>query len=563
MKKTIILFYFLVGTGLALCAQTLDEARKLTENEQYESATDIYKALISREPANGLNYYYFGENLLLSENPDSALIIFNKGREQDPTNLLLKIGTAKVLLNAISLPEAKAASAREPGNTELKSRADQAQNNVNSATTLLNEVELAAPQKSATVYIEIADALIHLKNKNLDKAKAILDKAVAIEPKNPDIQILYGDIYAEQNNGTLAADYYNKALDLNKSSARTIVSKGRLYKRSTNYDGAAIEFENAIAISPEYAPAYRELGETNFKLGKLEKAKENYRKYLELSKNNCGARIRYASFLYLSKDYTGAIGELSQAQQKCDPKNLTMLRVFSYCYYETKEFAKGLESVNTLFNILPDDKRTAVDYEYYGKLLIASNQDSLGIIQLRKAYSIDPNRTDLLSEISNSFYKLKKYAEAAAVLEEKIATGKDIKVADYFNLGRSYYFNTQFVPADTAFSKVNELSPKYASGWLWRAKACTHIDSTSEEGMAKPYFEKYIELAIADSANPSKYQSGLADAYGYLAYYYILKKDNENALIYLKKKIELPLDPDEKKSIQKAIDQLEGRTGNR
>lgn len=149
-----------------------------------------------------------------------------------------------------------------------------------------------------------------------------MDKAVTIEPKNPDIQILYGDIYAEQNNGTLAADYYNKALDLNKNSARTVVSKGRLYKRSTNYDGAAIEFENAIAISPEYAPAYRELGETNFKLGKLEKAKENYRKYLELSKNNCGARIRYASFLYLSKDYTGAIGELSQAQQKCDPKTL-------------------------------------------------------------------------------------------------------------------------------------------------------------------------------------------------------------------------------------------------
>ena len=146
----------------------------------------------------------------------------------------------------------------------------------------------------------------------------------------------------------------------------------------------------------DYAPAYRELGETNFKLGKLEKAKENYRKYLELSKNNCGARIRYASFLYLSKDYSGAINELTQTQQKCDPKNLTMLRVFSYCYYETKEYAKGLESVNTLFTILPDDKRTAVDYEYYGKLLIASNQDSLGILQLRKAYSIDLNRTDLL-----------------------------------------------------------------------------------------------------------------------------------------------------------------------
>ncbi len=563
MKKTIILFYFLLGTGIILSAQTLDDARKLTENEQYESATEAYKSLISREPSNGLNYYYFGENLLLSENPDSASLIFKKGREQDPTNQLLKIGEAKVLLNSVSLAEAKAASNREPSNMELKTRADLAQSNLNAATTLLNEAELAAPQKSATVLIEIADALIHFKNKNLDKAKSVLDKAFAIEPKNSDIQILFGDIYAEQNNGTLSADYYNKALDLNKTSARAVVSKGRLYKRSTNYEGAAAEFQSAITLSPDYAPAYRELGETNFKLGKLEKAKENYRKYLELSKNNCGARIRYASFLYLSKDYSGAINELTQTQQKCDPKNLTMLRVFSYCYYETKEYSKGLESVNTLFTILPDDKRTAVDYEYYGKLLIASNQDSLGILQLRQAYSIDLNRTDLLSEISNSYYKLKKYSEAAAVLEEKILTAKDLKVADYFMLGRSYYFNTQFGLADSAFAKVNELSPKYASGWLWRAKANTQIDSTSEAGLAKPHFEKYIELALADSANLSKYQSGMVEAYGYLAYYFILKKDNENALLNLKKKIELPLEPEEKKSIQKAIDQLEGKPVNK
>ena len=137
MKKTIILFYFLLGTGIILSAQTLDDARKLTENEQYESATEAYKSLISREPSNGLNYYYFGENLLLSENPDSASLIFKKGREQDPTNQLLKIGEAKVLLNSVSLAEAKAASNREPSNMELKTRADLAQSNVNACWPLL------------------------------------------------------------------------------------------------------------------------------------------------------------------------------------------------------------------------------------------------------------------------------------------------------------------------------------------------------------------------------------------------------------------------------------------
>lgn len=560
MKKIFFrLFAVLLGLSVSAQAQTLQDARKLTENEQYEAATEIYKNLISKDAANGVIYYYFGENLLLGDNADSAKIIFDKGLEQDPANLLLKIGEAKILFNSINTAEAKQASDRDPSNAELKARYTQAETNVARATAMIDEALAAAPLKSATVYIECADALIHFKNKNLDKAKLILDKALSIDPKNTDIQILYGDIYTEQNNGTLAADYYNKALELNKNSARAIVSKGKLYKRSTNYEGAAQEFENAIKIDPNYAPAYRELGETNFKIGKLENAKENYRNYLELSKNNCGARIRYASFLYLSKDYTGALGELSQVQQKCDPKNLTLLRVFSYCYYETKDYPKGQETVNTLFSLLPEEKRTSVDYEYYGKLMIATGQDSIGILQLRKAYSIDPNRTDLLSEISTSYYKLKKYSDAASTLQEKVATGKDIKVADYFNLGRSYYFNVQFVLADSAFSKVNELSPKYASGWLWRAKANTHIDSTSEDGLAKPYFEKYIEIALADTANPSKYQSGLVDAYGYLAYYFILKKDNPNGLLFLKKKIEFPLDPEEKKSIQQAIDQLEGK----
>ena len=169
---------------------------------------------------------------------------------------------------------------------------------------------------------------------------------------------------------------------------------------------------------------------------------------------------------------------------------------------------------------------------------------------------MDPSRVDLLSELANAYMKMKRYPDAIQVLNEKITLGKDVKVADYFNLGRSYYFNHQFAPADSAMMKVNELSPKYASGYLWRAKANTQIDSTSELGLAKPHYEKYIELAEADSANAAKYNSGLIEAYGYLAYYYILKKDNANALLYLRKKAALPLEPDDKKNVEDAIRQL-------
>jgi len=541
--------------------QTLEDAKKLTENEQYEAAGSIYKLLISKSPTGGDNYYYYGDNLLLSENVDSAKIVFKQGLEQDPSNLLLKIGEAKVLLDYPNVQEAKQASEKNPGDVALKSRYEDSKVAVETGMAMIEAAVDMAPQKSATVYVEAADALIQYKNKNLERAKTLLDKALSIEPKNIKANILYGDVYTELNNGSLAAEFYNKALDLDRNSARAIVSKGKLYKRSTNYEGAAEEFSNAIKIDPNYAPAYRELGETDFKLGKLTKAKESYKKYLELSKNNCGARIRYASFLFLSKDYQSALTELDQAEKSCDPNSPKLLQIYAYCFYETKEYSKGLVKMQKLFDILPEEKRSTYHLEYYGKLLVASEMDSIGILQLRKAYYLDPNRVELLSDIAQAYDKTKNYPEAIKAYKEKIGTGKEVSAADYFYLGRAYFFNAQFMEADTAFAVLNEKSPNYSSGWLWRAKANTNIDSTSELGLAKPHYEKYIEIVLTetDSTKLSRYYSSLIEAYEYLAYYYILKEDNENTLLYLEKKKELIQDPDEKKKVQDSIDQLKGK----
>ena len=122
---------------------------------------------------------------------------------------------------------------------EVKARAAEADSlftvavaNVKLANGMIDETIIKAGSKNAQILMESADALIHLKNKELDKAKGLLDKALLIQPKNAEIMILFGDVYSELNNGTLAADYYNKALDLDPKSVKAIVNKGRLYKRS-------------------------------------------------------------------------------------------------------------------------------------------------------------------------------------------------------------------------------------------------------------------------------------------------------------------------------------------
>lgn len=534
MNKRKLFFAIIILFGaLSAHSQTLKEAIKLTESEQFDMASNAFQNLLSREPANGTFYYYYGENYLLAENEDSAKILYTKGLQSDPANVLNIIGLAKIDLNN--------------GNAEAGNK------------SIDVAIQKAGP-KNALAYTEAADALIHLKSKNLDKALQLLDKAIVLDMKNPDILILYGDLYSEQNNGSKAAEYYNRAIELDKTSVRAIVSKGKLYKRSTNFEGAAEEFVSAINIAPGYAPAHRELGETYFRLGKIEKAKEEYRKYLELSKNNTTARIRNATFLYLSKDYTGALNEINQLQ-KNDGNNITLLRVQSYCYYELKEYAKGLETMEKLMTKLDTSKIAVIDHEYYGKLLIASNKDSLGIVELKRAYELAPPRVDFLTEIGNANFKIKKYSDAAAAFNEKISLGKEVKPTDYMQLGKSYFFNQQFDNADAVFNRLCEVSPKWASAFLWNAKNKTRIDSTSKAALAKPYYEKYIEFAMADSVNiPTKYAEGLKEAYSYLAsYYYLQLNDKTSTLAYLKKKMALVDDPAEKKEISTMIDQLENK----
>src|SRR5688572_11661635 len=77
-----LLLLFLLGSKGAF-SQTLNDAIRLTDNEQYETAIEAFKALIAKEPTNATYYAYLGDNYLMADNPDSALIIYKQGEKVD------------------------------------------------------------------------------------------------------------------------------------------------------------------------------------------------------------------------------------------------------------------------------------------------------------------------------------------------------------------------------------------------------------------------------------------------------------------------------------------------
>ena len=74
----------------------------------------------------------------------------------------------------------------------------------------------------------------------------------------------------------------------------------------------------------------------------------------------------------------------------------------------------------------PENKVTAADFTYYGKLLSALGKDSLAVMKLETALSKDSSNTDLFSDLGVIYSKQKRDEEAIRLYQKKVKTRKAI-----------------------------------------------------------------------------------------------------------------------------------------
>ena len=490
MKKLVLI---LTGGLLMVQAQsqTLKQAVANTESELFETSAQVFYKLIAAKPNDAELLYYMGENFYGTDRLDSASRYYDRGIVADPANALNYVGKGKIALSNNKPAEAKAlfAKARE-----------------------------LSGNKNAEVLLKIADAYISNESKDMSTALEVLALAEKLEPKNPKVYLLLGNAQLlATNDGTAALTNYEKADALQPNSPMANVYMGALYERGRAYDLAFQEYNKAIAKDSTYAPSYRQLGDLYFKYNDYKKAEASYEKYLKLAGNSFTAKVKYAKFLFLAKKYKEAIAVIQDIQLTDNTLNV-LNRLLGYSYYETKQYAEGLLYLEKFLANAEAGKNPLIaqDYAYYGKLLVANGKDSLGIIQLQKALSLDSLNMDTYVDIANAYTKTGKYDNALAALSKKISLMKEPGINDYFRLGQTYYSkggalkdSTSFHKADSVFAIVTDKKPEEMLGHLFRARSNAGMDPETKTGLAKPYYEKVIELAAAD---PEKNKRNLIEA---------------------------------------------------
>ena len=472
------------------------KALYLIETEQMKKALTDLEQAIGANPTDAALHYYLGYAFLKANERSRALAAFEKGIQTNDKELLNYAGKGWV-----SLLEGKVDDAR-----------------------LQFEKAGVAKSRNAEVLKAVAEAYL-IDNKYSVDAMTVLNRAKSAASSDPEVQLLFGDAYLLQNNGGLSVTSYERAATLRPTMAKPYYKIGLVYERSKNNELALENFTKATTIDPRYTLAYKELGEVYYLMNNAEKALKAYEMYLSLTEKPEAGQLQLAFILSLGKDYKRANEVFKKIADAPDVKVVT-LRFYANSLYEAGDFTKSREVFEKYFSKAKPEDLVAKDFEDYGKALLKLKQDSLGVIALQKSLSINPEQQEILQLVGDTYFKNKKFPQAIEAYKKLMSKRKDPKSLDFFSIGRSYYYNNQFVEADSAFSKLISMQPEMTVGYIWEANTKAQMDPESEQGLAKPYFEKVLEKG---STNPEKNKKDLINAYKYLAYYSYLKKDYTTA----------------------------------
>ncbi|HEY9048385.1 MAG TPA: tetratricopeptide repeat protein [Ohtaekwangia sp.] len=496
----IMLLFFIAAATLAVAQElpAVKQARQQMEIEQTNKAVATLTEAVKANPADASLLYYLGLAQIANGEKEKAEISFQKGLEVNPKEALNLAGKGYLRM---------------------------LENNVTEAKTQLDQALAQTKSKNASVLKAVATAYL-ANDKFTNDALTLLQKAKSINSSDYETFILLGDTYTKLVKGGDAVSAFETASSLDPKNGTPQYKIGVVYQRSKNLGSAEEHFKNAIAADPNYALAYKELGELYYNQKKAADAVKAYEKYLSLTERPEPAKLRYAFFLFMAKDYKKANTVFEELSKRADV-SATVYKYYAYSLVESGELAKSEQIFDLYFAKAPQSEIQASDYVYVAKMYQKQAKDSLAILNFKKSLTLEKN-ADIAQTVAETYYKQKKYPEAIDAYKELRGIKTKLSSQELLALGRSYYFAKKFNEADTTFGQLSEAQPTYTTGFAWRARSVANLDPDLKLGLAKPYFDKVVEIA---EANPdkSKTKPDLIDAYSYLGYYYDTKGDFKTA----------------------------------
>ena len=521
MKK-IGLLASLILMGNILFAQSIDEGKKFLYYEKFESAQNVFQQMLTKDPNNVDAAYWLGQVYLQNtDNTDTAAAkaLYQKTLQANPNSGLIMAGIGEIEL--------------------MEGKTNDARNRFETAINLTKKKELT------DILLAVGRANVDAKAGDAVYAIDKLKQAAERDKKSAEIQNELGDAYRKIIDGANATIAYQTALDLDPKNARASFMIGRIYE-TQGYGQEPIYmryYNDAIAEDPKFAPVYYWLY-TYYYQRDVNKAREYLNKYVAVADQDSKNCYAEASLYYVSKLYDEAISKadacIATAGAKPFP-NLFGLK--AYAYDKKGDSLNAKKSFEEFFAKVNPDKIGPNDFATYGKVLLKfPGQDSLAAVYVDKAVALDTvpeKKLGYVKDIAKSLYDAGKFLEAGKWYGKVLDLDHNYGKVELFYAGYSDYRGGNYKSADSVFKLYQQKFPEDLYGWYLGARSKEGIDSTGALGLAKPDYDKIIQIADT-TADKASIKDKLIPAYRYMvAYYYNIKHEKDSAIVYNNKILEV------------------------
>jgi tetratricopeptide (TPR) repeat protein len=529
MKKSASLFILSLFLTIASFAQSIQEGIGHLNAARYASARSNFEKMIAANPNNMEAVYWLGQVYLDEDNVAGARQVYEKA--------LASNGNAPLVLAGM-------------GHVELaEGKTNEARQHFEQAISLSKGKKGSDPN----VLNAVGRANVEVRGGDVAYAISKLTEATQLAPNNADILITLGNAYRQAKEGGKAIEYYTKAAQGNAALANYRMAL--VYKTQRNWDVVLDHLNKAIAADPKFAPAYLENYTYNLIYKNDPAAAEQWaQKYVAVADPSIQNDVFTAQALYQQKKFDEAINVAKNVLGSSKEKvGAGTYRLIAYSYLEKGDTAAARPYVDQLFEKTKADERVGKDVTL--KATVYAKEDPSQVVNIY----MDAANED--TSLRNKLNILQEAADWAKTTGKKVPEA-DIRLAIYrlnpspnpaslFQIGLPYYQGGAYQKADSVFKAYSAAFPDSTFGYLWSARSLGRIDSTQQQGLAIPMYEKLLEVSEKDKARNKAY--GVEAAANLATYYVNVKNDRDKGVYYLSKALEF--DP-ENTAFKATIDKL-------
>lgn len=511
-----LLALFALLLSSTMKAQTLDEGKKFMYYERYQSAKNVFQKLVEVAPVNPEAVYWLGISIMAGADYSTKSL----GEAKEIYRKALEANSNSALLIAAM------------GNIELREgKTQDARNRFETALSL-------SQNKDLLVLTAVGMANSDFDNKYADPAYAIEKLKIATNLKKfkePSVFIYMGDAYKKMLDGGNAQISYQSALNIDPKYARAIYRIGKIYQTQ----GAGQEeiymkyFNEAIEKDPVYAPVYKNLSDLYYNI-EVTKSAVYLDKYLANTDDdpkNCyyRASMKYAQGLF--KD------AITMADQCIAGATSPYPKLFGIQGYAFNRLGDSVSARKAFENYIAKAEQSQIgsgDYATYANVLFKlPGNDSLAGIYIDKAVELDTLESSKVSYLKTTalyFENQKKYKTAADWYAKITTLKKDPTKTELYYAGYNYFRSGNYTTSIEVFNRYSKRFPDDVFSYYMIGKSYWAIDTTMEQGLANPAFQKVIEVGQVDKV---KNKNQLIGSYKYfVAYFANIKKDKVAAMAY-------------------------------